>query len=279
MTMGQRLLALRTRAGLSQEALAEQLGVSRQSISKWETDGSIPDLDKLVRLSEIFGVTLDELVKGVATSVPMSQSGTDSTTSPPSTAESSEILRQHRQKLAGLCILFCTVVLCLFHGGVYGLIFVWPLAICGVACLLCKRSLGLICGWGAWLYLFITLGSALLYFTGGTRFDQLFALIVAVPLGILTGCTIHHPPALPVCWLLLAVFLYQYRNMWFLLEPVTYINLFRFSQLPAGGILLTLYWIAMGLLLLVYTVRFVFHRKSHTSGAPHCNHSKKESAE
>lgn len=64
MTMGQRLLALRTRAGLSQEALAEQLGVSRQSISKWETDGSIPDLDKLVRLSEIFGVTLDELVKG-----------------------------------------------------------------------------------------------------------------------------------------------------------------------------------------------------------------------
>ena len=64
MTMGQRLLALRTQAGLSQEALAEQLGVSRQSISKWETDSSIPDLDKLVRLSEIFGVTLDELVKG-----------------------------------------------------------------------------------------------------------------------------------------------------------------------------------------------------------------------
>lgn len=65
MTMGQRLLALRTRAGLSQEALAERLGVSRQSISKWETDGSIPDLDRLIRLSEIFGVTLDELVKGM----------------------------------------------------------------------------------------------------------------------------------------------------------------------------------------------------------------------
>lgn len=66
MTMGQRLLALRTRAGLSQEALAERLGVSRQSISKWETDGSIPDLDNLVRLSGIFGVTLDDLVKGSA---------------------------------------------------------------------------------------------------------------------------------------------------------------------------------------------------------------------
>ena len=66
MTMGQRLLALRTRAGLSQEALAERLGVSRQSISKWETDTSVPDLDNLVRLSEIFGVPLDALVKGSA---------------------------------------------------------------------------------------------------------------------------------------------------------------------------------------------------------------------
>ena len=66
MTMGQRLLALRTRAGLSQEALAERLGVSRQSISKWETDTSVPDLDNLVRLSEIFGVPLDDLVKGSA---------------------------------------------------------------------------------------------------------------------------------------------------------------------------------------------------------------------
>lgn len=279
MTMGQRLLTLRNQAGLSQEALAEQLGVSRQSVSRWETDASIPDLDKLVRLSEIFGVTLDELVKGDAGSVSMPQSDAEATTAPPSTAQSSDLMRQHRQKLAGLCILFCTVVLCLFHSGVYGLIFVWPLAICGVACLLCRQSLGLICGWGAWFYLFITLGSALLYFTGGTRFDQLFALIVAIPLGILTGYTIHHPPALPVCWLLLAVFLYQYRSMWFLHEPITYADLFRFSQLPAGGIILTLYWIAMGLLLLVYTVHIASHRKARTSGPPHCNHGKSKSAE
>lgn len=51
-------------AGLSQDTLAEQLGVSRQSVSKWETDGSIPDLNRLVKLSTVFGVTLDELVKG-----------------------------------------------------------------------------------------------------------------------------------------------------------------------------------------------------------------------
>ena len=64
MTLGQRLARLRTEQGLSQETMAERLGVTRQSVSKWETDASIPELDKLVRYSELFGVTLDELVKG-----------------------------------------------------------------------------------------------------------------------------------------------------------------------------------------------------------------------
>ena len=64
MTMGERLTALRREKGMSQDALAEALGVSRQSVSKWETDASIPDLDKLVRLSDLFEVTLDELVRG-----------------------------------------------------------------------------------------------------------------------------------------------------------------------------------------------------------------------
>lgn len=66
MTLGQRLMQLRGRAGLRQDALAERLGVSRQSVSKWETDASVPELDKLVRLSQVFGVTLDELVKGTS---------------------------------------------------------------------------------------------------------------------------------------------------------------------------------------------------------------------
>lgn len=66
MTLGQHLTHLRTGRGWSQDVLAEQLGVSRQSVSKWETDSSVPDLDKLLGLSELFGVTLDELVKGPA---------------------------------------------------------------------------------------------------------------------------------------------------------------------------------------------------------------------
>ncbi len=59
MTLGDKIYQLRTQAGLSQEELAEKTGVSRQSVSKWETDASIPELDKLIQLAKIFEITLD----------------------------------------------------------------------------------------------------------------------------------------------------------------------------------------------------------------------------
>ena len=64
MSLGENINRLRTGKNMSQGDLAEELEVSRQSISKWETDGAVPELDKLVRLSELFGVSLDELVMG-----------------------------------------------------------------------------------------------------------------------------------------------------------------------------------------------------------------------
>ena len=67
MTLGERICTLRTAKNLSQGDLAEQLDVSRQSVSKWETDTSVPDLDKLVKLCDLFGVSMDELVRGVKT--------------------------------------------------------------------------------------------------------------------------------------------------------------------------------------------------------------------
>lgn len=63
MTLGEKLQKLRQQQGLSQDALAERLGVSRQAVSKWERDEAMPELDKIVRLSESFGVSLDELLK------------------------------------------------------------------------------------------------------------------------------------------------------------------------------------------------------------------------
>ena len=63
MIFADKLIQLRKKSGWSQEDLAEQMNVTRQSVSKWESAQSIPDLDKLVRLSEIFGVSLDYLLK------------------------------------------------------------------------------------------------------------------------------------------------------------------------------------------------------------------------
>ena len=60
MNIGERIYKLRTAKNMSQGDLSELLGVSRQSISKWENNSAQPDLDKIVKLSDIFGVTIDE---------------------------------------------------------------------------------------------------------------------------------------------------------------------------------------------------------------------------
>lgn len=62
MTLGQRIQDNRKAMGLSQEALGEALGVSRQAVSKWEGDNGIPELDKLIAMSRLFGVTVGELL-------------------------------------------------------------------------------------------------------------------------------------------------------------------------------------------------------------------------
>ena len=64
MTLGGRIAYYRGKLGLSQGELAEQLGVSRQAVSKWETDAGLPDLERLIALSRLYHITLDELVKG-----------------------------------------------------------------------------------------------------------------------------------------------------------------------------------------------------------------------
>ena len=63
MTFSDKLIALRRKAGWSQEELAERLNVSRQSVSKWEGAQSMPDIDKIVQLSSLFSVTTDALLK------------------------------------------------------------------------------------------------------------------------------------------------------------------------------------------------------------------------
>ena len=63
MTLPEKILSLRTARGMSQGDLADRLEVSRQSVSKWETGQSVPDLDKIIRLADLFGVTTDYLLR------------------------------------------------------------------------------------------------------------------------------------------------------------------------------------------------------------------------
>ncbi len=63
MTLSEKIYKLRKKSGLSQEQLAEKLNVSRQAISKWESGVSMPESEKMIALSDFFGVSLDYLMK------------------------------------------------------------------------------------------------------------------------------------------------------------------------------------------------------------------------
>lgn len=64
MNLGEKLFELRKEKNLSQEAVAEKLNVTRQTVSKWETNQSTPDFDKIIPICELYGISADELLKG-----------------------------------------------------------------------------------------------------------------------------------------------------------------------------------------------------------------------
>lgn len=157
MTLGQRIYQLRTKMHLSQGDLADKLEVSRQSVSKWETDASVPELDKLVRLSQLFGVTLDSLVIG-AEPTPQPEP-----TAQPAPEPESAPARWSGRKIAGWALIALGVVIVLLFlaltGSLAGTIFSLPLFLCGLICLTVRRHPGLWCAWvlflltdGYWRY-------------------------------------------------------------------------------------------------------------------------------
>lgn len=148
MTLGENIARLRTQKDWSQGDLADALGISRQSISKWETDTSIPELEKLIKLSELFGVTLDQLVRG--------EDAPETESVPASSAPQAAPEREKRHTIAGTALL-CTgaviLVLWLLLTGdlLTGLMFALPFLICGIIFLAVKRHTGLYCGWAVYL--------------------------------------------------------------------------------------------------------------------------------
>ena len=142
MTLGEKISVLRTAQKLSQGNLAEKLGVSRQSISKWETDQSIPELDKLIQLSDLFQISLDDLVRGGEIPEPpkeVSQPEKQLQLSPTVTAE----------RIVGCILLALGVLVCLFAllAGSGFLLLGGYLILCAVLCFVIKHNALLTSAW------------------------------------------------------------------------------------------------------------------------------------
>lgn len=157
MTLGERILQYRTARSWSQEDLADLLDVSRQSVSKWETDASTPDLDKIVRLSEIFEVSLDQLVTGSEPAPepqePQTPPPVESIPETPAKLPAGKIIQI---VLGGVFLLLGAVLgilLLLMNGGHITLILITPLLLCGVICLSARRRAALWCGWTLFFWL------------------------------------------------------------------------------------------------------------------------------
>ena len=69
MKFGDKLILLRKKKGLSQEELAEKLGVSRQSVSKWESNNTYPETDKIIQICNIFDCSMDDLINDKVTDI------------------------------------------------------------------------------------------------------------------------------------------------------------------------------------------------------------------
>lgn len=150
MNVGETINRLRTEKHMSQGDLADALEVSRQSISKWETGASVPELDKLVKLSELFGVTLDELVTGKA---PEQIGAPQGEQVPPQTMA----VRPGTppRKVAAVVLLSLSFAFVVLFTVVWrpleGLILCLPLLACGLICLWAKKHPGLWCLWALFL--------------------------------------------------------------------------------------------------------------------------------
>jgi len=157
MNLSEKIYKLRKEKGFSQDELAAMLDVSRQSISKWENNSAVPELDKLVRMSEIFGISLDELVKGEAAAMEQEKN----VVYPPQN-------NTDKRKIIGTILLCTSAVIFLLTTvlfGVWGgLIFASPFLICGIICFIFKKNIGLWCGWAVYfcvdLYLQIATGTS-----------------------------------------------------------------------------------------------------------------------
>jgi transcriptional regulator with XRE-family HTH domain len=192
MTLGEKIYKLRTERNLSQGDLSELLEVSRQSVSKWENGAATPDLDKIIKLSEIFGITIDELVKS------------EDVSASPSEEPKKDVIVIKKEsgfpprKIIGTVLLSLSLlitVICfaigLVGGSLIGLLLSSPLILCGIICFIFKKNICLWCGWAVFfcidIYLRLATGTSssvilnfqsLLFYIRGGEFARLFLAFI-----------------------------------------------------------------------------------------------------
>ena len=129
MNIGEKISKLRKENGLSQEAFAEMLGVSRQSVSKWESGTATPDIDKIVAMSKIFNISTDSLLKEDEQAEKPFSSEADTAPFEPVTAEQISEKPTHKKggkkpvikivaAILALCIVITAIALPVRYGGI-----------------------------------------------------------------------------------------------------------------------------------------------------------------
>lgn len=102
MTLGQKITNLRKARGMTQEELSEAVGVTRQTISKWELDASTPDLDYLCKLCDLFGVTADDLIRPGRETVEATKAATTPTSAPTPVSQPEQAPQSPSGQITGL---------------------------------------------------------------------------------------------------------------------------------------------------------------------------------
>ncbi len=195
MELHETIYQLRTAREMSQQELAEALDVSRQSISKWETGAAVPELDKLVRLSDVFGITLDELVRGeVRTGEPVAEEKTE-----PQATVIIERRGMEGHRLAALVVLctglVLTLLLMLLGDTRTGLTLGAPVVAAGALFLALPRRHLLWGFWALWLLaavgLYILTGGWLISFALGNTAGAVISLPMLAALIALIVATVR----------------------------------------------------------------------------------------
>lgn len=183
MNLGENIYRYRTEKNMSQGDLADALDVSRQSVSKWETGSATPELEKLLKMSKLFSISLDELVgehRPDLEPAPRNLAGLLAGIPP--------------RKVVGTVLLCCAfltfLILAVTEEAATGLLWAIPFTLCGITCFVFRRHVGVWCAWALYLPLsFIPIEQYV-------RSDISFVthLFVQLPILIYTAVVFHREP-------------------------------------------------------------------------------------